>query len=138
MHVGDVLLWAAFATGILAVVLTLVRLYFKPDIDERISRLLALVTFAMVALSFFTLAGAFLSSDFSLEYVHSYSATDHECYYKLAAVWAGGKGSVLLWTFFLSLITLLQVSVWNRRPKKKRTASPAKPPTTTPGSCSRP
>lgn len=122
MHVGDVLLWMAFATGVLAVVITLARLYLMPDLDERISWLLALTLFAMVALSFSVLVGAFLSSDVSLEYVHSYSATDHEWFYKLAGVWAGGKGSIFLWTFFSSLFTLVQVSVWSRRSEEKRTS----------------
>ena len=122
MHVGDVLLWAAFAVGILAVIITLLRLFLKSDLDSRISWILSLVTFVLVSASFFLLVYGFLASDMTIEYVHSYSATDHEWFYKLAGVWAGGKGSIFLWAFFSSLFVLIQVTIRNLRPKEKRSS----------------
>ncbi|MFQ5910146.1 MAG: cytochrome c biogenesis protein CcsA [Thermoplasmata archaeon] len=120
MHIGEILLWAAFAFGILAVILAVLRLFFLRKMDTWFLWLLTIVTFTLVALSFFLLVSSFLSSDMTIAYVHSYSATDYEWYYKLAGVWAGGEGSVLIWLFFLSLFVLLQVSFWNLRPKEKR------------------
>lgn len=120
MHAGDVLLWAAFAAGILAVIMSLLKLFLMPDLDRRVFSLLAVITFALVSASFVVLVDAFLSSDMTIEYVHSYSATDHEWYYKLTGVWAGGTGSVFLWTFFLSMFVFIQVSVWNLRSGEKR------------------
>ncbi len=122
MHVGDVLLWAAFAVGILAVIITLLRLSLKPDLDSRIPWILSLTAFVLVSASFFLLMYGFLASDMTIEYVHSYSATDHEWFYKLAGVWAGGKGSIFLWAFFASLFVFIQVTIRNFRPKEKRSS----------------
>lgn len=122
MHVGDVLLWAAFAVGILAVIITLLRLFLKPDLDSRISWILSLTAFVLISASFFLLMYSFLASDMTIEYVHSYSATDHEWFYKLAGVWAGGKGSIFLWAFFASLFVLIQVTIRKFRPKEKRSS----------------
>ena len=122
MHVGDVLLWAAFAVGILAVILTLLKLFIRLELNTRISWALSFITFLLVSAPFFLLIYGFMSSDMTIEYVHSYSATDHEWFYKLAGVWAGGKGSIFLWAFFISLFALIQVTVWNLRSVKKRSS----------------
>ena len=50
----------------------------------------------------------FLTHDFSIEYVYSYSSTDLPIYYVFSAFWAGQEGTYLLWfmlsTFFGLLI----------------------------------
>ncbi|MFQ6106326.1 MAG: cytochrome c biogenesis protein CcsA [Thermoplasmata archaeon] len=122
MHVGDVLLWVAFAVGILAVVLTVLKMLGILEIEAKVLWILAFLAFLFVSFSFFLLVYDFLSSDMTIEYVHSHSSTDYEWFYKLAGVWAGGKGSVFLWTFFLALFLFLQVSAWNLRSKKKRSS----------------
>ncbi|EDU6517639.1 heme lyase NrfEFG subunit NrfF [Salmonella enterica subsp. enterica serovar Braenderup] len=58
--------------------------------------------FALLLLAFAILVFCFLTSDFSVVYVaqHSYSLLPWGL--KLAAVWGGHKGSLLLWVLFLS------------------------------------
>lgn len=122
MHAGDILLWVAFAAGILTLILAVLKLFFLRGMDTRILWVLTLLTFILVSSSFFLLAHIFLVSDMTIEYVHSYSASDYEWYYKLTGLWAGGKGSVFIWTFFLALLVFLQVSIWNLRSKEKRSS----------------
>ncbi|STJ31634.1 heme lyase subunit NrfE [Escherichia coli] len=61
-----------------------------------------LAQFALLLLAFGVLTYCFLISDFSVIYVaqHSYSLLSWEL--KLAAVWGGHKGSLLLWVLLLS------------------------------------
>ncbi|EAS4509109.1 heme lyase NrfEFG subunit NrfF, partial [Salmonella enterica] len=58
--------------------------------------------FALLLLAFAILVFCFLTSDFSVVYVaqHSYSLLPWGL--KLAAVWGGHEGSLLLWVLFLS------------------------------------
>ena len=58
--------------------------------------------FTLLLLAFAILVFCFLTSDFSVVYVaqHSYSLLPWEL--KLAAVWGGHEGSLLLWVLFLS------------------------------------
>ncbi len=60
---------------------------------------------AMVALAAGALWTGLLKSDFSLEYVASYSSTTLPTVYKITALWGGQQGSLLLWTLLLSVFT---------------------------------
>ncbi len=67
-------------------------------------------TFALLGLTSLAsavLAYAFLSHDFSLEYVASYSARGMSTVYTLAAFWAGNEGSLLFWSWVLALMAAI-------------------------------
>src|SRR5215813_7709865 len=60
---------------------------------------------AMVTLAVVALWSGLLNSDFSLEYVAAYSSTTLPTAYKFAALWGGQQGSLLFWTWLLSIFT---------------------------------
>ena len=60
---------------------------------------------AFLGLALALLAVAFYSNDFSVRYVAENSNTALPFFYRLAAVWGGHEGSLLLWVFMLSLWT---------------------------------
>jgi len=47
------------------------------------------------------------TSQLQFEYVYQYTSTDLPIIYKLAALWAGNAGSLLLWTFFLAMYSVM-------------------------------
>lgn len=55
---------------------------------------------AMAMISMFYLL---ITSQFQYQYVADYTSADLPIIYKLTALWAGNAGSLLLWTFFLTL-----------------------------------
>ena len=57
----------------------------------------------LVAFAFGCLAYAFLSNDFSVDYVAQHSNSRLPAHYRFAAVWGGHEGSILLWTLMLGL-----------------------------------
>ena len=61
------------------------------------------ITSALIAISFFVLAYAFLTDDFSLRYVANNSNINLESIYKFSAVWGAHEGSILLWVFVMSV-----------------------------------
>ena len=63
-----------------------------------------LVTASMAMLSLFYLLA---TSQFQYEYVTDYTSSELPIIYKLTALWAGNSGSLLLWTFFLVLYTVM-------------------------------
>ncbi len=69
---------------------------------------------AMVTVAVASLWVGLLHSDFSLEYVASYSSTTLPTVYKYTALWGGQQGSLLFWTWLLSIFTAL-VAIQNRR-----------------------
>src|SRR5208282_6551306 len=70
---------------------------------------------AMITAAVASLWVGLLHSDFSLEYVASYSSTTLPTIYKITALWGGQQGSLLLWTFLLSVFTAIVAYQSHRR-----------------------
>jgi cytochrome c-type biogenesis protein CcmF len=62
----------------------------------------ATVLFALVLLSFVTLTSAFVDNDFSVLYVAQHSNSALPLAYRIAGVWGGHEGSLLLWVLMLA------------------------------------
>ncbi len=65
------------------------------------------VAFVLTSVSVFALLHALLSRDFQIEYVARYSNRSLSPAYTLAAFWAGQDGSLLLWTWLLTLFSIM-------------------------------
>ncbi|MEE9165609.1 MAG: heme lyase CcmF/NrfE family subunit, partial [Nitrospinota bacterium] len=72
----------------------------------------------LLILSSAALLYAFISRDFSIEYVVHYSNRDLSLFYTISAFWAGQKGSLLLWTIVLSIFSTI-VSIQNRHKNRE-------------------
>ena len=68
----------------------------------------------LLALSFACLTAAFIQNDFSVVYVTQHSNTHLPLAYRIAGVWGGHEGSLLLWVMMLGLWTLA-VAVFSKR-----------------------
>jgi cytochrome c-type biogenesis protein CcmF len=76
----------------------------------RIARPTARVQFALVLFAFGCLIYSFLTNDFSVRYVAMTSSRLLPIQYKVAAVWGGHEGSILLWllmlTFWMTAVSI--------------------------------
>jgi cytochrome c-type biogenesis protein CcmF len=70
--------------------------------------------FVFVAMAFVSLAWAFVSNDFSVAYVASNSNSTLPLHYRIAGVWGGHEGSILLWTLILTVWSVA-VAAFSRR-----------------------
>ncbi|MBI4295208.1 MAG: heme lyase CcmF/NrfE family subunit [Chloroflexi bacterium] len=69
----------------------------------------------LIMLASLILLYAFLRSDFSLEYVASYSSREMATIYKMAAFYGGNKGSLMFWSIFLAVAGAIVVRRnWDR------------------------
>lgn len=78
-----------------------------------LARPAAAMLFALIALAFVCLTVSFVRSDFSVLYVALNSNTQLPLPYRVAAVWGGHEGSLLLWMLILS-VWLLAVARFSR------------------------
>jgi cytochrome c-type biogenesis protein CcmF len=62
--------------------------------------------FVFVGMAFVALIYAFVTDDFSVEFVAAHSNSALPLHYKVAAVWGGHEGSLLLWIMVLAMWTL--------------------------------
>src|SRR6185369_11964285 len=70
--------------------------------------------FLFVAIAFVLLTTAFVQNDFSILVVAQHSNTQLPTPYRIAAVWGGHEGSMLLWVFMLG-VWGVAVSVFSNR-----------------------
>ena len=76
---------------------------------------LSVTTFFFVTLTFFFLVWSYVISDFSIINVALNSHTQKPLLYKISGVWGNHEGSILLWVFlisFISLISAFQIKSW--------------------------
>ncbi|MBS1227112.1 MAG: cytochrome c-type biosis protein CcmF [Proteobacteria bacterium] len=71
-----------------------------------LARPAAIAQALLIAVAFGCLAAAFVQNDFSVVYVAQHSNTLLPLPYRVAAVWGGHEGSLLLWVLMLALWTL--------------------------------
>src|SRR5467141_2992285 len=86
----------AFGGGIAAII-TRHPLLIKSTLQA------GMATCCLIFLATFSLEYLFFSDNFSIAYVVSHSNRDLSTFYKLAALWSGQEGSLLFWSFLLSI-----------------------------------
>jgi cytochrome c-type biogenesis protein CcmF len=69
--------------------------------------------FVFIVIAFACLTYSFVVNDFSVEYVASHSNSALPLYYRVAGVWGGHEGSLLLWAFMLG-VWMTAVTVFSR------------------------
>ncbi len=84
----------------------------------RAARLSALGTCALIGLDVMLLLYGFLSHDFRIRYVAHYSDRSMPLHYLVTALWGGQDGSLLWWTFLLSIYTSVCVLTLRARHKE--------------------
>ncbi|MDD9812360.1 MAG: heme lyase CcmF/NrfE family subunit [Gammaproteobacteria bacterium] len=67
-----------------------------------VARPAALAQLLLVAVAFACLTAAFISGDFSVQYVADHSNSRLPLIYRIAGVWGGHEGSLLLWSLILA------------------------------------
>ncbi len=70
------------------------------------ARTLAVGQFLIVLVAFCCLLQAFVANDFSVMYVAQNSNSQLPIQYRISAIWGGHEGSLLLWTFILTMWTV--------------------------------
>jgi len=96
-EIGHFALWLALALSLVLGVVPLVGAHRGRADWMALARPSTGVLFVLVAISFVCLTTAFVQHDFSVQYVASNSNSALPLEFRIAAVWGGHEGSMLLW-----------------------------------------
>ena len=103
---GFVFLIAAFAAAVVAVLLLLAGRFANKPALSKVGRIGVLVSAIALLVCCSVLVVCFMTGDVSIKYVleeRSVSTDGLAWLYKLSGLWAGRSGSLLFWTFLISL-----------------------------------
>ena len=100
---GNLTLLVSFVVATLAGVTSFLGIQRDSERLLRAGRAAVYLLAATLAMAIAAMAHAFVSSDFSIEYVQHYSEAGQPFAYKLTAVWGGLDGSFLFWVLLLAL-----------------------------------
>ncbi len=100
-ELGHFALWLALAVSLLMGTVPMAGSFKQRDDWMALSRPLAGWVFATIGLSFVCLGASFVNNDFTVLYVASHSNTALPLAYRIAGIWGGHEGSLLLWAMML-------------------------------------
>ena len=119
--VGRLALGLAFGVAVLQLTMSGLAVWRRsPDFTDA-ARNAAVVLAAVVTLAVSTLAAGFLSQDFSIAFVADTSSRSMPLGLTVSALWGGQEGSLLFWTWMLSLFSA--AAAW-RMPKRDGALAP--------------
>ena len=101
-EIGHFLLWLGLGVAIILGTLPIVGAARSNAAWMALARPATYALFALVVISFICLAVSFVRHDFSVLYVASNSNSALPLEFRIAAVWGGHEGSLLLWLLMLS------------------------------------
>jgi cytochrome c-type biogenesis protein CcmF len=105
-ELGHLALWLALGSCLVQSVMPLWALRAGRDDWLALTRPTAHLTAALVLIAFACLTATFVQDDFSVLYVADHSNTALPVAYKVAGVWGGHEGSLLLWLLMLQVWTV--------------------------------
>ena len=105
-EIGHFSLWLALGMALVLGTVPLVGAQTGRADFMALARPLSYLLFFFVALAFGCLAASFVGHDFSVRYVATHSNTALPLQYRVAGVWGGHEGSLLLWVQMLVLWTV--------------------------------
>ncbi len=112
-EIGHFALWLAFGVAIVLGTVPLVGAARGRQDLIALARPAAYLLFALVAIAFACLMASFIRNDFSVLYVASNSNSALPLQYRIAGVWGGHEGSLLLWVTMLC-VWMVAVAVFSR------------------------
>ena len=113
-NLGEISLLIAFITSIYSMIVSFWGGFKENQLLVKSGQNAMFATFGLLTVASAILMRAFVTDDFSIQYVYSYSSADLAAFYKTSAFWAGQKGSLLLWGWMLSMFASI-VILQNRR-----------------------
>lgn len=102
-EIGHFVLWLALGVAAMLSVIPLIGAQRGREDWMAIARPLTYTLFVLVAIAFGCLTASFVRHDFSVLYVASNSNSALPLEYRIAGVWGGHEGSLLLWVQMLCL-----------------------------------
>ena len=116
-HLGELALALATILAVYAICTSLLGARWRKEQWIASGIQAAYAVFGCVTVAVVALLHALVTRDFNLEYVQAYSSSTLPLHYTVTALWGGQKGSLLFWTFILTMFST--IVHWQNRDKNR-------------------
>ena len=106
-NLGESFLFLSFLMGIVGTIAFYFASKKKSDILVSVGERSIKAVFSLLSLSVLLLVYLLVTKDYSNAYVAKNASNDLSIIYSIAALWAGQEGSLLLWSWILSIFALV-------------------------------
>jgi len=103
---GSFTLLLAFVCAVYALVGGIAAIITRHPLLVKSTRQAGMATCVLIFIATFSLEYLLFTDNFSQGYVVSHSNRDLSAFYKVAALWSGQEGSLLFWSFLLSVYVI--------------------------------
>jgi cytochrome c-type biogenesis protein CcmF len=103
---GSFTLLLAFVCAVYALVGGIAAIITRHPLLVKSTRQAGIATCVLIFIATFSLEYLLFTDNFSQAYVVSHSNRDLSAFYKVAALWSGQEGSLLFWSFLLSIYVI--------------------------------
>ncbi len=100
---GSFALLLAFVCAVYAIGVGIAAILSRRPLLNKSARQAGMAVCVLISLAMGSLVYLFLTDNFSLAYVVGHSNRDLPTFYKFAALWSGQEGSLLFWSWLLSI-----------------------------------
>src|SRR5271166_1803799 len=112
---GSFTLLLAFACAVYAFVGGIAAIITRHPLLIKSARQAGIATCVLIFTGTFSLVYLLFTDNFSVAYVVSHSNRDLAAFYKVAALWSGQEGSLLFWSFLLSIYVFSTLMVYRNK-----------------------
>ncbi|HLG21835.1 MAG TPA: hypothetical protein VI382_03400, partial [Candidatus Manganitrophaceae bacterium] len=109
IEIGQFAVVTALVLSLIGVVAPLIGLKRRSAVWVEVGRQAVTLNFFLLSIGMAAMIYSYVTQDFSVRYVFSTSNSKLPMFYKVAGLWGGHEGSLLLWAWILSFFCALAV-----------------------------
>lgn len=114
-YIGTLTLLGSFFLIIVSLTLIISNKYYNFSYLRHLYQIASTSSNLLLIVSFLILLSCFCFNDFQVAYVTEHSQRNLSLLYKISAIWSDESGSLFLWLFLLSLISLITQKNWQQK-----------------------
>ena len=117
IEIGHFAVIMALVLSVVGIVTPMIGLRKQNGVWIQIGKQAVTANFILLSVGMATMIYSYVTQDYSVKYIAATSNSKLPVFYKVAGLWGGHEGSLLLWSWILSLYCMLAVSIhWKTQP----------------------
>ena len=111
IEIGHFAVITALVLAVIGIAAPIVGLKRRDAVWVEVGRQAVTLNFVLISIGVLAMVYSYLTQDYSVKYVYATSNSKLPIFYKVAGLWGGHEGSLLLWSLILSFYCMMAESI---------------------------